>query len=232
MELPIFLDRLNYERDQVLTHWRSLNPARLLVRADSIIKNVKRGNAEALGQSVRKFHNYLGYQAWGEPEKGGECAGCLYRSGAFIQIDPELRQSNDDNFRPITIHLEHLVPVATLRPKLEEMVNGEASREEILRFVLRRSIAVGIHRNQKDGAGSMVKPGLNAHSHVFTRGHEHERLPFMRYQLTPGFAHTVFNAVTGKPIDFQSHTHDQATNDLIQLVKESGNDQGLLDWLS
>ena len=222
---------LGYEREQALAHWKTVDPKRLLVRADSIIKNVKRDDMVSLGQSIRRFHNFLGYQAWGVVEEGGKCAGCLYRSGKFIGVEPEERRSKEQDDLPVSIHLEHLIPVVTMRERLKEMVASGAACNEILRFVLRRSIAVGVHRAQRDGADALVKPGLHAHSHVFTQGHEDVGLPFRRYRELEGLDNKIFNVHTGQTINLNTFTLDQSWSDLIDLVKESGNDKGLLEWL-
>lgn len=220
-----------YEREHLLAHWRAVSPERLLVRSDSLIKNVNRGDLTALGQSIRRFHNQLGYQAWGSPEDGGQCAGCLYKSAAFIGVAAEDRRSREEDGQPITIHLEHTIPVATWTGRLQGLVDRGASRDEILRVVLANSIAVGVHFMQRHGDGNLVKPGLNAHSHVFTPGHEDEGLPFRRYREVDDPGYKIFNVVTGEQVNLQTHTLEQARADLVELVKQSGNDKGLLDWL-
>jgi len=35
--------------------------------------------------NLRKFHDQLGWQAWGKLEKGGLCAGTIYRTQDFIE---------------------------------------------------------------------------------------------------------------------------------------------------
>lgn len=219
------------ERDQVLSHWRKIKPERLLVRSDSLIKNVNRGDLTALGQSIRRFHNQLGYQAWGRPEDGGQCAGCLYRSAAFIKVTAEDRRSSEEDGLPVTIHLEHTIPVATWIGQLQELVARGANRDEILRVVLANSIAVGVHFMQRHGDGNLVKPRLNADSHLFTPGHEDEGFPFRRYREVDDPDYKIINVITGEQVNLQTHTLEQARADLVEVVKLSGNDKGLLDWL-
>lgn len=228
---PALKDGLASELDQVLSHWRKIKPERLLVRADSLIKNVNRGDLSALGQSIRRFHNQLGYQAWGDAGDGGQCTGCLYRSAAFIKVNAEDRRSREEDGLPVTIHLEHTIPVAIWIGQIQGLVASGANRDEILRVVLANSIAVGVHFMQRHGDGNLVKPGLNAHSHVFTPGHEDEGFPFRRYREVDDSGYKIINVVTGEQVNLQTHTLERARADLVELVKLSGNDKGLLDWL-
>jgi hypothetical protein len=76
-----------------------------------------------------------------------------------------------------------------------------------------------------------VRPGLHAHSHVFTGDHEDKGFPFRRYRDLEEPAHQIFNIQTGERVDFQTYTLEQARADLIRLVKDSVNEKGLLEWL-
>lgn len=223
---------INHEREQLLNHWKKVDPKRLHNKVNKLVAALQEGDLTNASMHIRKFHDILGYMAKDGPESGGKCAGCLYRSGSFMQLKQPHRISTRKNSSlKTTIHLEHLIPVVVLRNKLQELVARHAAREEILRFVLASSIAVGVHFMQRDGDDALVRPGLHANSHVFTPGHEEEGLPFRRYREIDDLGYKIFNVVTGEQVNLQIHTLEQARADLIELVKQSGNDKGLLDWL-
>jgi hypothetical protein len=61
--------------------------------------------------NLRKFHDQLGWQAWGKLEKGGLCAGTIFRTRDFIQIKQAERCGSRNGQ---TVHIEHTVPIEKL----------------------------------------------------------------------------------------------------------------------
>lgn len=222
------VEKLKYEREQLLGHWRSVDKYFLRKSAGVVARQfTSMASNSNKGHYIRQFHNVLGYKAGGELAKGGQCLGCLYRTESFIELPQEVRTGKKKHaVGLVKVHLEHTIPVSVLSASISRLGCTHWNEEAIGDFLLNSSIATAMLEEQgrtpnRHPHEGLVLPKYTSHSGVFEENHPHWNRPFMRYtgqKMSP----RIFNVLTGVEVDVHTFTMENFHRDLAMLMDESG----------
>lgn len=223
------LQELLHERDQLLDFWRGIDPEMLRRRAIAVlIQRVNHAPNRDQGHHIRQFHNALGYRAGGTLAQGGLCAGCLYRTAAFIKL-PQARRTGSKRHPEhlAKVHLEHTIPVSALTAELAGFAASDLDPAALTEYLLARSITTAmlekqgkIHHPLANPEG-MVLPGNASGNQALVPEHRHWNRPFMRYTGGPEKPR-IFNVLTAEEIDVEAFTMQDFDRDLRALLEEAG----------
>jgi hypothetical protein len=209
------------ERDQLLSCWSSAfrrnsdwfsnevtqlrNILRLLKEAPTRKRN------EDLSDNIRKFHDKLGFTAKSTVERGGLCAGAIYRSSNFIEISSRSGARGRQN-----IHIEHTLPVRLLRNQLINISNWTYPR--LLVWLLENSVATAITIEES----RLIDKTLRDHSEAFNRESDSYLKPFVRYESLYGSGTIIWNVFDGIEVDKQCFQFKDHRDVLIRILREIG----------
>jgi hypothetical protein len=219
----VLRERIETERLQLISHWKKvvLKRPNLTVDRFSQVALIALGTpavlpSRTLSDSLRKFHNTLGYQAWGTPEIGGVCAGTIFRTEQFINT--EIRVGEKFNK---SVHIEHTVPIFVLQTELRKRCFS--SYTEALVWLLKHSVTTAFHQSET----SHLK-GVSKSSHAFDYASPHYEKPFSRYRrlfVAGGQVWNVYDRELVSPDQFGFDSHIQI---IFRLFAEAGADRALL----
>lgn len=216
---------LQQEQDQLISHWQKIDLDRLQTAAARVRAAVARAApTKTTNHLIRQFHNILGYRAAGSVERGGVCAGCMYRTADFVNVSQDLRTGSRTYHENQTrIHVEHTVPVSTLVDHLES-VPAAFTLLEFVTFLIQCSVVTAATEPQgrvlSDRAPvGRVRPGYASRSDVFDLSHKHANLPFMRYHHEQDFViYNVLNNSTVAAHAFSLADHADCVRLLVAQV--------------
>jgi len=177
---------------------------------------------QSIAHSIRQIHDFYGWMA--RHGKNGLCAGTLYRTTNYLNIDMTSRDGSKRSSR--NIHIEHTVPVADLNRLLWQSSGKleSQSAENLHELLIKHSICVAFSKHEEAAIGAAGIP--SSRNHAFnedgTPGKEYP-YPFRRYlplvqELSKqGLDFNVINIVSNKSIDLQNFTFaDHLSN--LELV--------------
>lgn len=176
----------------------------------SILSRLKGNDFEnqSVGLSIRKIHDFYGWMAKKELKRG-HCAGALYRTLGYLNIDRKERDGTKGEGR--NVHIEHTVPVRVLHRSLSFNLSSFKVESELHKFLIDRSVCVAFsHSEEKKLNFSGVHPfdneafsrdGLQVHNYPFRR-----YLPLADHAEKAGFKFEVYNIVSGKKIDLYNYS--------------------------
>lgn len=148
-----------------------LNPYTISAEILQLIHSYKINENEpktlvSISDRIRKFHDFYGWMSKGEPRNIGQCSGTFFRSADYISINPKARSGKKlDRNSDFGIHVEHSIPVKTLRNMLIKNTDESSQPEDIFDLLITYSICTGFSRlNEKtniiDGFSS-IHPDFN-----------------------------------------------------------------------
>ncbi len=211
-------DVLKEERAQLIRHWGRIDARRLEQSMERVLDQSRLGQVKNINDSIRKFHNILGYKAMGDAEGGGLCVGCIYRTLDFIRVSPSKRTGyKPERHKPESIHVEHTIPVTAIASHLMTLKSGW-TRGVFFCELFDSSVATAVQRVQggvfPDG---IVRRGFARKTNAFS-----DRKPFNRYDLVPT-NETIYNVLTGQPVDVNNYTLEDHIRTVEKLVDECAN---------
>lgn len=215
---------IEFEHRQLLSSWQSIDFDRLLSVPKAPVRNLIGAGADDIGINLRKAHDLFGWKAKDELRQLGLCSGALYRTQAFMDVPQSMRCGRKIGQN---VHIEHTVPVNALKGKwldfrsaaIRDVVDGYA-------WLLVSTVATAFKQSQKS-----CLVGCSSSSYVFTRGHRHHGLPFMRYTVDAGLAGQIYNVVTRErihPGSFSYQDHMSSIFMLLDLVGASRNFKSIM----
>lgn len=218
--------QLKHEFDQLLTHWRSIDLAYLEKYAAKVAGQFIGGAANRdKGHYIRQYHNVLGYRAGMGLSEGGLCAGCLYRTEAFIKLPQDLRTGKKQHPAHLTkVHVEHTIPVAVLSSAIDRMGPALWNAKAAGEYLLANSIATAMLEPEgqmpkgDERPDALVLSGYSQKTGAFVEGHQHFGRPFMRYTARASRPR-IFNVLTSVEIDVETFTMTDFRNDLQLLLQ-------------
>ena len=223
------LQELLHERDQLLAFWRQIDSVDLKRRAAIVVAQYRhRATYRDKSHHIRQFHNVLGYMAAGSLARGGLCAGCLYRTEAFIKLPQDLRTGSKRHPDHLTkVHVEHTIPVSVLAAEIAEFDERYLNEETLTKYLLHQSIVTAMLEGQgrifhpSRNADGIVLPGFAMDNGAFRKDHPHSNRPFMRYTAQATLPR-IFNVLTSEQISLESFTMQDFHHDLQVLLSEAG----------
>lgn len=186
-----------------------------------------------IGHAIRQIHDFYGWMA--KPGMVGGCAGALYRSEAFLELDIDSRNGRRGATK--NIHIEHLVPVSVLAKSLRAMSGSFESASAILAYLLDQSICVAMTQ-----AESILIHDLGvsrAKSPVFdSRGMKTGEHPFRRYSPARSTSEPstspirIYNIVTESEVDFAtfSFSNHRETLRIAGRSPTAGSSPSVFSW--
>ena len=150
---------------------------------------------------IRKFHDFYGWMSKGNLMEVGLCSGAFYRTIEFINIDPTLRSGRkNDKKLEYGIHIEHTIPVASIRSVLFNNVNEQTSPKEIFHMILTYSVCTGFSRiNER----TIIIKGYNSKHPQISDGKllsPNEIKPFLRYNKDT----VIYSILSGNTVSLDS----------------------------
>ncbi|MGS2742573.1 hypothetical protein ACU6TU_03120 [Halomonas sp. LS-001] len=194
----------------------------------SILSHLKGNQVDnhSIGLSIRKIHDFYGWMAK-EELKRGQCAGALYRTLGYLNIDRKNRDGTQGVGR--NVHIEHTVPVRALLRSISFNLSNFKSESELHNFLIDRSVCVafshseekklnvsGVHASDNE---AFSRDGLQVHNYPFRR-----YLPLAEYAEKAGFEFEVYNVVSGKKVDLYNYSfqdHQKTLNIASSYVSSS-----------
>jgi hypothetical protein len=201
-------------------------------RTNQIFHKLKNDPNFSSGDLIRQTHNFYGWKA--KNEARGQCAGALYRTLGFMNIEPKSRDGSQGYSR--NIHIEHTVPVSVLGSTLRASAQSLQSPRDMHRFLIQNSICVAFSHDEEqllrtanvaaawneafDAAGKRID------QHPFKR-----YLPLSDHMKSLGQEFQVFNVVTGEQICLETFTFSDHERTLIAASKKAikSEDRSLYD---
>ncbi len=157
------------------------------------------------GQAIRQIHDFYGWMA--KAGRRGHCAGTLYRTSGFMQVDLGARNGTRLPGKR-NIHIEHTVPVKCLQAMLMLEIRGIRSPAELHDVLVKHSVCTAFSHAEERAMNGLV---LRDSSPAFDRnGNAIGNCPFLRYRplvdKLDNFA--IYNVVTGLPVDIETFTFE------------------------
>lgn len=147
----------------------------------------------------------------------GGCAGCIYRTAGFLEIDIKDRDGSKNTTR--NIHVEHLVPASMLKKHI--LSSALQVPEELLTLLLDSSICVAMtHDEERKLDLNFVPKSL---SPSLTLDFLDDEKPFRRYSpMVDSRSKTqsdfqIYDMATGQVVDIQSFTFSDHRNNIRDL---------------
>lgn len=237
------MKKLKHERHQLLSHWESIDLKRLLRALESVRASFHDNEPnDKKSHHIRQFHNMLGYRAEKNLAAGGLCAGCLYRTQAFVNISQECR-TGLQQAPPgmVKIHVEHTVPVAALVAQIEDLKvpnrkNAEPFELRLFKFLIKYSIATAaIEKEGRVAPQGIVRPGYAHRTDAFSKKEAHYNRPFMRYVGVPADKSIyIFDVLSGEEIlrhKFSFRDHIRRLKTLMKRINRKDEVSSLLKSL-
>jgi hypothetical protein len=206
------------ERKQLLDHWKNAlrkNPDWVVAELPVVRKilDARNSGSEELQQSIRSdlryFHDSLGYKAKDTLDKGGLCAGAIFRTEKFI----ETAQRSGARGAGKTAHIEHTVPINNLETAI---INSRFSGySELLVWLLKHSVTTAFHEHEKKFLAKKEH-----HSNALNLASVEYQKPFMRYQDLFRSGGVVWNVLDGTKIDPHAFTFEDHLAVVIKLLKK------------
>jgi hypothetical protein len=200
---------LQREHDQLISFWSKLfGDGRGRFKSDSAPFRRLLARENSSSNDIRKVHDKFGWGAK-EPIK---CAGTIYRTCAFMSIEPEQRDSRKPRGIPHkesqrNIHIEHTV----LASQLHKMWMACSDLE--LTFFISHGITTAMSACEEKKVGAGGKP-----NHCFTGDYGK---PFARYKDTLKDSE-IWNVLTGQRVYIDKYTladHRTTVTKLLECAK-------------
>lgn len=216
---------LDREHEQLMSFWRGILSARpnwITHPYSQVTKLAEfdRTNAPltSISSWLRQFHDKMGFKAKGVLLNGGLCAGAIFRTEEFINVEAHARIGSKKNQ---SVHIEHTVPICVLR---NEIANRSfSSQSEALAWVLRHSVTTALHEKQK-----VHLKGVGRASDAFSAGVDGHLRPFMRYQKMFDADEPVWNVFERRLVKSQSFTFNDHFALVLRLLCEAGAEKHML----
>lgn len=211
------------------TSWKIKQISDLLNKSD--LDNTSK--KKLINGHIRKFTDKLGQQAWGYLDKGGQCAGAIYRTVAFMDLDISQRKGSK---KLKTIHIEHTVPASVLAQKLIEIDRvGEEkiNPEYILFYLLKYSVCTAM-LDEQGKRGALIRVGFAASTDAFSPNSSGYDKPFMRYNKAFIDSNVIWDVWNKKIVDPEKFTFfdhlctlgeiatECGVNDIANIIKNDG----------
>jgi len=180
---------------------KTLNPYQISNDIKTILIQKKENFSNNTLTKIRQFHDFYGWMSKGSLIDVGLCSGAFYRTIEFINIDPVLRSgSKHDRKLEYGIHIEHTIPVASIRSVLFNNVNEQTSPKEIFNMILAYSVCTGFSRiNERT---NIIK-GYNSKHPQISDGKllsPNEIKPFLRYNKDT----VIYSILSGNTVSLDS----------------------------
>lgn len=179
-----------------------------------------------VGHSIRQIHDFYGWMAKANLSRG-HCAGAIYRTSRFMSLPRTQRDGSKADTR--NIHIEHTVPINTLKTVIEARHSEFTTAGQLHRFLLDHSICVAFHHEEESWLpGGHDGKWNDAFERTGRVVHQH---PFRRYRSLLESAKrrrktvTIVNVVTGHVIDIETYTFEMHVETLLtasRLVAPNG----------
>lgn len=204
---------ISRERCQLMDHWGGLfgeGRGKLNLSRVPIARLLSRDRGSR--DDVRKFHDVFG---WGA-KNPIRCAGAIYRSQAFMELDPGHRDASRPRNLPKcnwprNMHIEHTVLASQLHDMwLARPFDAPVSPV----FFLSNGIATAMHVTEEEALGGDYRTPNPCY--VDGKG-----LPFLRYVGKLPSMSSIWNVFTGRQVDMMKFTladHRQTVRDLLEAV--------------
>lgn len=156
-----YIEELNTSLDGVLqriegARYPKLNPYTISVDLFRYIRSLRNQNVNArqvrinISDKIRKFHDYYGWKAKGTVNDLGLCSGTFFRTASYLSVSPDKRSGKKtDRKEPFGIHVEHSIPVNTIRNLLLDENIGISSPEDVFNCLNKYSVCVGFSRSDE-----------------------------------------------------------------------------------
>ena len=176
---------------------KSLNPYQISISIRNSIITQKRKLSKVSKDPIPDY----GWMSKGNLMEVGLCSGAFYRTIEFINIDPTLRSGRkNDKKLEYGIHIEHTIPVASIRSVLFNNVNEQTSPKEIFHMILTYSVCTGFSRiNERT---NIIK-GYNSKHPQISDGKllsPNEIKPFLRYNKDT----VIYSILSGNTVSLDS----------------------------
>lgn len=206
---------LDRERNQLIAYWSrlfGLHVGRFL-KSKPFARLHTHSNSST--DDVRKVHDAFGWCA----KKPKVCAGAIYRTRAFIELEPSLRDASrprgvSRKDWPRNIHIEHTV----LASQLHETWRKSTSRSEIETavFFISKGVTTAMHVDEESA--------LARETRALNPCFDERALPFQRYHdLDEKFE--IWNVLSRQKINTRNFTfadHQSIICELLSLANAPG----------
>ncbi len=180
--------------------------------------NGKRIDPHSIDHSIRQIHDFYGWMAKANPTRG-HCAGAIYRTERYMDIP---RNSRDGSKKPTrNVHIEHTVPIKTLRTVIKARQSEFASSEQLHRFMLNHSVCVAFSREEE----KWLPPDGDWNDAFLPTGQLGHDYPFRRYRRLFAVAKQhnatirIINVLTGCDVDIESYTFRMHSDSLMSASR-------------
>jgi hypothetical protein len=174
-----------------------------------------------IGHAIRQIHDFYGWMA--KPGKVGGCAGALYRSEAFLELDVDARDGRKGATK--NVHIEHLVPVSALEKGLKAMSGSFQSASALYAFLMDHSICVAMTQAEStmihdSGVSRSTSPAFDS------KGNKTGEHPFRRYSPAQSdsersvSALRIYNVITQSEVNFATYSFDRH-RETLQIAGET-----------
>lgn len=160
---------------------------------------------------IRQIHDVLGFMA--KDGKNGLCAGAIFRTSKFIK---ETNRVGSGRNGPLTIHIEHTVPIAELDRQLRGRVFfvSDAAR---VKFLLVHSVTTAFDIHEKT---SGISTDYSSKSDAFDKDKLDFKKPFARYKPLFEKGGVVWNVFDKVCVDQEEFTFDHHREIIHRLITE------------
>ncbi len=210
---------LDGERLQLLDHWAKrfkTNPdwisnELLQVREICLASNGDEQAQRLLKSRLRQFHDKLGFKAKQSLQKGGLCAGAIFRTQAFIETE----QRSGAKGAGKNVHIEHTFPVNKLEAAIKKC--HFRGYTETLTWLFKHSVTTAFHEREQDHLSDRTR----ASDALVLTSAEYMK-PFLRYERLHGAAGMVWNVFDGQEVDPNRFTFEDHLEIVTRLLEEAG----------
>lgn len=217
---------LEFERDQLVSTWKSAFSTRWIDRPRSCVTALSSADVSKFGDHFRQVHNIFGWMAGNTLANRGLCSGAIYRSEKFMALPQAARNGSAGPKKSLihlkNVHIEHTVPVAELNPRWAAYrAERPTDLAEAYAWMFVHSVATAVDMSEQGDLGH-----YESRTDAFDTRSDFYCLPFMRYAGldTPP---AIWNVMTGRRIDPKSWTFADHFGMVDMLLTECGADEDM-----
>jgi len=202
------------ERAQLLDHWKQAIQKNWFVDEVAEVRKIlaaSKGakNQRSIGESLRYFHDRLGFKAKDTLDEGGLCKGAIFRTQTFIATT----QRSGARGPGKTAHIEHTVPINNLATAI---INSQfPDYRDLLIWLLKHSVTTAFHEDEKK-----YLEGRENETDALNLALVEYQKPFMRYQKLVKDGGVVWNVLDGTKIDPLTFTFKDHFGVVIKLLEK------------
>lgn len=222
------------EKQQLIDHWKKIavsaskenwlgSTSWKIRQISELLNRTDLDNAfkkKSINGHIRKFTDKLGLQAWGHLERGGQCAGAIYRTTAFIDLETSKRIGSK-NLK--TIHIEHTVPASVLSQQLIEIgcLSPEKLNPEYIFFYLLKYSVCTAMLDHQGRQGALIRNGFSSSTDAFSFSSLGYNKPFLRYNQVVNDTENIWDVWNERIIDPEKFTFADHLSTLREIANTS-----------